>query len=557
MKHVIKPSALALAVSITPAAHALDLQWGEGAEAVKVGLTNEVTYGLQMRTEDPNREGTVARLPSPALAATNPNQFLYQSAMAGRVANGNDGNLNMDKTIVSNRLSLLSELSIDYQNMGAFVRGRAWYDAAYNNRSPEHWTPNSYTFNPVFLPKKDFNGSDLGSFEQETEDYMGSQAEILDANLFYNFDIAQQPASVRVGKQAINWGEGLVFGNGISSSINPVDANAGTRAGVEIKEILMPTEAVYGQFALTNNLGLQIFSQWKHRPTELFPVGTFWSDSDTLGAGSLVSLNPGGANKTQVERDARDSGQFGVAVRYTTDGGTDFGLYALNYHDKTPSVVADPAKSYYEVFYAEDISLYGASFSTEWAGANVAGEISYRPNAIAVLDPTCTASFGCNTHLPAEPVRAEYTQAQISAVKVFEPTALWENLNIAAELVSWRYGTIKNGDNGDEDSLFVTNTPDGYAFFTRVEPGYNNVIAGANITVPMTMTYGLSGTNARTNAREDVLVASIGVEARFPSDLRVSMTYTSYNGEDDDQYDKNFYSLADRDNVAIAVKYSF
>ncbi|MDF5918953.1 DUF1302 family protein [Pseudomonas aeruginosa] len=38
------------------------------------------------------------------------------------------------------------------------------------------------------------------------------------------------------------------------------------------------------------------------------------------------------------EREAKNSGQYGVALRWTAESiGTDFGLFYQRYHDKTPS----------------------------------------------------------------------------------------------------------------------------------------------------------------------------------------------------------------------------
>ena len=112
------------------------------------------------------------------------------------------------------------------------------------------------------------------------------------------------------------------------------------------------------------------------------------------------------------DRDARDSGQFGVAMRYNFEPlDTEFGAYFMNYHSRAPifSAQAAPASAYnrplgplaalrplvvagssnYFVEYPEDIRLYGLSFSTTLpTGTAWSGELSYRPNAPVQLSTT-------------------------------------------------------------------------------------------------------------------------------------------------------------------------
>ena len=122
------------------------------------------------------------------------------------------------------------------------------------------------------------------------------------------------------------------------------------------------------------------------------------------------------------DRDARDSGQWGTALRWLGDD-TEYGLYFMNYHSRTPngrhhhgrpgarcrnipgivgaanaiapgtgSALAQSVmlgRGQYYLEYPEDIRLYGASFSTTLpTGTAWTGEISYRPNAPVQLNST-------------------------------------------------------------------------------------------------------------------------------------------------------------------------
>jgi hypothetical protein len=125
---------------------------------------------------------------------------------------------------------------------------------------------------------------------------------------------------------------------------------------------------------------------------------------------------------SRPDRDARDSGQFGLALRYMFEPlNTEFGAYFMNYHSRAPifsgaagtrptwqaryrrwghplrqptrPAAAMPlyvaGNSSYFVEYPEDIRLYGLSFSTTLpTGTAWSGEVSYRPNAPVQLNTT-------------------------------------------------------------------------------------------------------------------------------------------------------------------------
>ncbi len=83
------------------------------------------------------------------------------------------------------------------------------------------------------------------------EGAQSSGAEILDAFVYHNYAIAEQPGSVRLGKQVVSWGESTFIGNSINA-INPVDAAAFRRPGAEIKEGLIPVNMFYVSQSLTD-----------------------------------------------------------------------------------------------------------------------------------------------------------------------------------------------------------------------------------------------------------------------------------------------------------------
>lgn len=311
-----------------------------------------------------------------------------------------DGRLNYRKhDIVSSPITLLGEVELNWQNYGAFVRGKAWYDYSLSNYKVDYGhSANGYQHDSKL---DDSNFDDLAKFQGVS---------LLDAYVFGDFDLAEHPLHVRVGNQVVSWGEGLFFQNGINS-INPIDVAAFRRPGSQLKEALLPVPIAYFNLGLTDALSMEAFYQLKWRKTVLEGCGTYFAANDYITGDQDgcfgVPLGPvaddvayGPADliiRRGKDNDAKDEGQFGVAFRYFADSiGTEFGAYAMNIHSRTPnaSVITSSRNDggagwqagmqdsnvQYFADYPEDIRIYGLSFSSNILGTSVFGEYSYRPN---------------------------------------------------------------------------------------------------------------------------------------------------------------------------------
>ncbi|MGY2139773.1 DUF1302 domain-containing protein [Pseudomonas reactans] len=331
-----------------------------------------------------------------------------------------DGHLNFDKgDSFSKIFKGIHDLELKYGDTGIFVRGKYWYDFALQNED------------------LDFKNV---SNNNRKEGAKSSGGQILDAFIYHNYAIADQPGSVRFGKQVVSWGESTFIGGGINS-VNPIDVSAFRRPGAEIKEGLIPVNMFYVSQTLTDNLSAEAFYQLEWDQTVTDNCGTFFSQPDvvsdgcndnlrllakrsTIGAtaqgrGALAAFDRMGMSVNEEgtlvrrggDKDARDSGQFGVAMHYNFEPlDTEFGAYFMNYHSRAPifSATAAPASAYtmapafgqlapvfiagnskYFIEYPEDIRLYGLSFSTTLpTGTAWSGELSYRPNAPVQLNTT-------------------------------------------------------------------------------------------------------------------------------------------------------------------------
>ncbi|SER39895.1 Protein of unknown function [Pseudomonas cuatrocienegasensis] len=284
--------------------------------------------------------------------------------------NSNDGNRNFDTGLVSEVFKITSDMEVTYQNYGAFVRGTAFYDTQIMDRRNDYRSAND----PA-QPSQ--NTPNDNRFTYDTRHTAGRDAQILDAYVYGNWDIGDTPLTGRLGRQVFNWGEGLFYRGGVNTT-NPVDAAKFRLPGAEVKEVLVPVEALSFNIGLSDNLSLETFYQFNWKETAIDPAGTFFSETDLfaeggntayttmaalgaaafrtnyaglsgLGAGGLTGsdyLDSNGVFKVASigsDLNAKNDGQFGVALRYIAEqlNATEFGFYVVNYHAKEPSIYAD------------------------------------------------------------------------------------------------------------------------------------------------------------------------------------------------------------------------
>jgi hypothetical protein len=159
----------------------------------------------------------------------------------------------------------------------------------------------------------------------------------------------------------INWGESTFIQGGISA-INPFDVSALRVPGAELREAFMPLGAVKLSLKPSSSTSLEGFYQYTWEQTYPDPVGSYFSTTDLAGAGaSKVMLgfgsapdtiavgtpipgNPVGVAVPRVDTvEPSDQGQYGAALRMLVDGlgGTEFGLYFVNYHSRLPLIMAN------------------------------------------------------------------------------------------------------------------------------------------------------------------------------------------------------------------------
>lgn len=238
--------------------------------------------------------------------------------------NDDDGNVNTDRgDIYSTPVKLTTDFELRYQNFGAFVRTKVFYD---------YWVNEELGDSNGRFGKRPITDGRRGD---KARKFGGRGADILDAFVFANFDVGGNPVTLRAGKQVINWGESLFIQGGVSSYL-PVDVSALRTPGSELKEAYLPVPAVYASIALPGAISVEAFWQFDWKRTRLDACGTFFSGTDAACEGGAYVMNAGEYPTApiliprQESDEGDDTGTFGVAFKhYATwlNNGTDLGFY--------------------------------------------------------------------------------------------------------------------------------------------------------------------------------------------------------------------------------------
>jgi len=321
------------------------------------------------------------------------------------VDNGNKNYQNGDA--FSQTFNGSNDLKMRYENFGAVVSAKYWYDAALENDKS----------------LDDSNYHELSKF---------SGARVMDAYVYGEFDILDMPLDVRLGKQVVSWGDSTFISGGLNA-INPYDLNALARPGSRLKDAAIPVNMAFANVALSDNLSAEVFYQLEFHETVLQGCGTYFSASDVAAAGcdGLETFAGDAANGLPVAvlksddnfvQRPNSDGQFGLAFRYLSEAlDTEFGFYAMNIHSRTPTlrntagtvdelalmgakfaelspainnglvtqdqatqaavlttVYANSDAGSFHLSYPEDIQLAGLSFATNVATMSVSGEVSHQ-----------------------------------------------------------------------------------------------------------------------------------------------------------------------------------
>lgn len=529
--------AWAAACAAVPAAHAFTIDTGDADLKVRLDLTPKLSSAYRLKD------------PSPALSRVD-------VAADPGVVNEDDGNHNFRKGVVSQRADLLAEFDVSTPNYGARLSGTGWYDRVYLKRNDYEGTPlyaGGAPLGPVVNTANNDFGQDGNEFNAATRRQHGRGGELLDAFVFAKADLGDMKGTLRAGKHTLQWGESLFFGqNGIANAQGPVDiAKIVSVPNWQFKEVLLPVEQVSGTLRVADGVQLGAYYQFKWRKSKLPGVGSYFSNQDYIG-GSRVNFGPVvGDLPTLTERDNTpgNSGQAGLQLRWSPTGGDfEFGLYAAQYHDKTPSgLVFDFVNGNVHVAYAKNIRTFGASVTASAGQLNWALEGSVRQNTPLNSDPAVLGGpspvLACDngTDNPCYAL-GDTAHLNLSGIYVLQPSALWGGGAVLAELAYNQRLKVKkdifaaaDGSNQGIGGLDRNTTKGAFALRVLFEPSYFQVLSGVDLAVPVSVGWNFGGRSSAVGnfagGVSDGGDWSVGLKAKVQNDWNVSLTYNDYFGK--------------------------
>lgn len=297
-------------------------------------------------------------------------------------------------------------LDLSWQNLGIIVSGTYQYDTEIMNG--DSISPLSTT-----LLSGEPNSTGInGNWSKATEDYAGNYFELLDAYIYGEFYLEDTPLEVRLGKQVINWGEGLYLLDGVSAQV-PLNYNKLVTPGSELKEGYIGNNAIHLMLGIGEFSSFSVYYQMEWNRAELPPQGTLYG-YDVLYRGGTEAIEGLGIGYRDPDQEAKSQGQWGASFRTLIED-TEFGIYYSRYHEPLPFLEStEDILSVFEMvsllgvdasiqnelideggnplvcnftsvlctkqIWPENIDMLGMSFSTNVGAVALAGEVAYRPN---------------------------------------------------------------------------------------------------------------------------------------------------------------------------------
>lgn len=622
-------AALAAAAVVAGPARAGSLNlWESASLEYKVVLS----YGLAQRMQD--AEEALINGPIDPLVSHPDGTFGHTGLPI--TINFDDANRNFEKgSLINSRGSTFGKALFnwdlfDWGQYGAVLSGSYFYDRVFqkvnDNTSPD--TVN----NDVGAATTKERTIPVNAFTRGAKAISGERDRLLEAYVHGNWSFGDNiNLNLRLGRHLMAWGESLFF-PGIVSSQGPFDATKAFVPGTEIEEIILPVKQVSAQFSFGDFTVLGLY-QFEFKPTDIFPMGDFFSPADLVGPGSTFgygSINPvysegdddpctppptnqtaavvclaavGGNGLTNVPKNIVVTRQpdilpnekdkpWGAGLKYQLTPNLNLGAYYMKYNNHNPYVrlnmgyatfgedavtgekfttelVNQKVPVSYNVAYADNIELYGASFSTVLWVFNVAGEVFKRKN----IDTSVAADIS-DVRSPVA-TRGEATQVDLSLLYVVNPDFLfYDEVVVVGEAGGVRLddvvpGKVEEGIDylGNRDVLFYDR--ESVAVSVLVLPKGRNVFSGWDLSTPISFSWLAKGTPSIAGAfgslyGEGDMRFSMGLTLQFLQNLEFSTAYNGFLGDPNKHIDQGSYGSSylkanpyvDRDYLSFTVKYN-
>ena len=258
---------------------------------VDIVFDTTVSFGASIRTADREteflpegnggpvdpRENGVIALTNSGVADFTPFPFtgrFLQTANPDNFdgsVNSDDGRLNFDNgDLLGATFKANHDLQMTWQNYKFFARAVGFYDVVLDDK----------------------RAGDRSLVTDDALGDVGRNYELLDLFVSADYTVAEMPVNLRLGKQVINWGESTFILNG-NNVFNPIDVAAFRRPGSEIKEALVPVNAISGSISLPFDVSLSAYAALDSGTVRTRSIRYRVLDADVVAAGSGLGGNNG------------------------------------------------------------------------------------------------------------------------------------------------------------------------------------------------------------------------------------------------------------------------
>ncbi len=460
-------------------------------------------------------------------------------------ANNDDGDRNFDNgSLINSRIDLLTEFDIIYKRRyGARVSAASWYDAAYSGGFDN---TSLSTSNHLENGRPAFGLSDYAK-----RYYRGPSGEWMDAFVFGSFDIGSALLSVRAGRHTVNWGESLLGSgaiHGISYGQAPLDqGKALALPGIEAKELYLPRTQLSMQLQATPELAFagQYFFEWRN--SRVPEAGTYLGFSDLYQRGGESMINaglPGGRAYHGTDITPQKTGDWGVMARWSPHwlDGT-LGFYVREFSDTLPqTILLAGARSQYFFNYASGINMYGMSLTKQVAGVSFGMDLNYRHNMPLVSSAATVTSAAA---LPQQGeilgARGDTLHGVFNAIGSLGSTPIFDSASWSGEL-TWSHWVSVESDprNLFKGAAYAARLPtnidavtrNAYGLALNFTPTWYQVLPGADLSMPLSYSVGLSGNSAvGSGGNENAGSFAVGLGLDLYSRYRFDLKYVGYFGD--------------------------
>ncbi|MBV1931270.1 MAG: DUF1302 domain-containing protein, partial [Porticoccaceae bacterium] len=231
---------------------------------LKVGLYSLAfaaasTSAFELEFDDPNWSGFVDTTVTASVAMAT-----KSAPPQARTPTGRGVNFSEAGDIYSAPVSFITDLGIRRGNWGLFTRFGYAYDFEMMDGANKCTNCGGSPVNDR-TPGGAFNGVPEGARNEY------NAFTLYDLFIYGDLELSGHLASLRVGKQVVNWGESSIMGGGISTVINPEDLVKRTTPGTEVKETLLPQEMVYFNFGVSEFTSIEAYYVWNWRRSQFIP----------------------------------------------------------------------------------------------------------------------------------------------------------------------------------------------------------------------------------------------------------------------------------------------